>query len=262
MQFFDVIILGIIQGLTEFLPVSSKGHLLAARYLFGINDAGGLALDAFLHLGTLVAVLVYYWRVWRGMAHAVFRNDDEGKDKRELFAKLCIATIPAALTGYLLQERIITYLRNPHMLVAGFLITAVVMGFFDHLARRNVTVARASYKDALIIGVAQVAALLPGISRSGMTIAAGRARGLSRTQAAHFSFLLSAPIIAGTGLASLSTLLSLSDLSRTLLVTGFTASLLSGLLAIYVLLKLVTTFSLTPFVIYLVGMALLITYVT
>ncbi len=261
MTLFDVAVLGTIQGLTEFLPVSSKGHLLAARYLFGIDDTGGLAFDAFLHLGTLVAVIVYYWPVWVGMLRAVFKNDEEGKSKRKLFAKLCIATIPAALLGFLFEDILTGYLRNPHLLVGGFIFTALVLALFDHFARRQATIARAGYKDALLIGVAQVLALLPGVSRSGMTMAAGRARGLSREQAATFSFLMSAPIIAGTGLHSLSSLLQLTSLPPGYLLTGFITSCLCGLFAIDILLRIVKRASYTPFIIYLIIMAGMVFYV-
>lgn len=261
MTLFDVAILGTIQGLTEFLPVSSKGHLLAARYLFGIDDTGGLAFDAFLHLGTLVAVIVYYWPVWVGMLRAVFRNDAAGSDKRELFAKLCIATIPAATLGFVFEDWLVGYLRNPHLLVAGLLFTAGILAFFDHYARKQAAIARAGYKDALLIGFAQVLALLPGVSRSGMTMAAGRARGLSREQAATFSFLMSAPIVAGTGLHSLSSLLHLASLPPAYLLTGFITSCVCGLFAIDVLLRIVKRTSYTPFIIYLLVMATVITYV-
>lgn len=260
MTILEVVVLGIIQGLTEFLPVSSKGHLLAARLLFGIDDTGGLPFDAFLHLGTLVAVLVYYWRVWRGIARAVTRNDEEGKDKRELFAKLCVATLPAGIVGYVFQQELLAHLRNPQLLAAGFLGTAAVLGFFDHYARRQASLNRAGYKDALIIGLAQIAALLPGVSRSGMTMAAGRARGLSRTQAANFSFLMSAPIILGAGLSSLTSLLSVTTVPLSHLLVGFVASCVSGLLAIDVLLKIVKRTSYTPFIVYLVIMAAVIWY--
>lgn len=260
MTMLEVATLGIIQGLTEFLPVSSKGHLLAARYLFGIDDSGGLAFDAFLHLGTLVAVLVYYRATWAGIMRAVFKNDEPGRDKRELFAKLCVATVPAAVMGYLFKEQFLSYLRSPQLLIAGFLFTAAVLAWFDHYGRKRTALSRAGYKDALIIGLAQVIALLPGVSRSGMTMAAGRARGLSREQAANFSFLMSASIIAGAGLSSLSSLLTATTLPPAQLLVGFLASLVSGLLAIDVLLKVVKRWSYTPFVVYLVLLAIVIWY--
>lgn len=262
MTLLEVTILGVIQGFTEFLPVSSKGHLLAARYLLGIDDTGGLIFDAFLHLGTLVAVLVYYRATWVGMLRAVFMNDEAGQAKRELFAKLCIATVPAAIMGYVFKEQLVSYLRSPHLLIAGFVFTAAVLGLFDHYGRRQLALSRAGYKDALVIGLAQIFALLPGVSRSGMTMAMGRARGLSREQAANFSFLMSAPIIAGAGLSSLSSLLAATALPTAQLVVGFVASLISGLIAIDVLLKLVQRVSYMPFIIYLLVMAMVIFYVS
>ncbi|MEX1997398.1 MAG: undecaprenyl-diphosphate phosphatase [Candidatus Andersenbacteria bacterium] len=261
MELLDIVILGVIQGLTEFLPISSKGHLLAARLLFGIDDSGGLAFDAFLHLGTLAAVLLYYRRVWWGMMRGLVVRDTEGRDKRELLAKLLVATVPAAAVGYWFEDVIAVSLRNEHFLSLGFLFTALALWLFDdHSPGSTLTRPRASFKDALFIGAAQVLALLPGVSRSGMTMAAGRARGLTRTQAATFSFLLSAPIIAGAGLASLSKLTHLVDFTPLQLAIGFGVSFLSGLAAIFMLLKIVERYSFKPFVGYLVIIALVVIY--
>jgi len=266
MEIIDVMVLAVVQGLTEFIPVSSSGHLLVARWLFGISDIDGTAFDAFLHLGTLAAVLLYYWRVWAGIARSVIRNDAEGQDKRELLAKLAVATVPAAVIGYFFQDEVSEALRAPAVLIGTLLFTAAVLWWFDggRLRRQRDEsftaggggrVDRATFRDATYIGLAQVLALLPGVSRSGMTIAAGRGRGLSRRQAATFSFLLSAPIIAGAGLASLPSLLSSHGFTAGQLVIGFGLSFISGLLAIAGLLKLVERISFTPFVVYLVLLA-------
>src|SRR3989344_5458727 len=205
MSWWEVVILAVVQGLTEFLPVSSSGHLLAARFLFGISDASGTSFDAFLHLGTLLAVFVYFWRVWWGIARALVRDDAEARDKRELVAKLAVATVPAAIVGYLFQDGYAVDFRTPGVLAAALAFTATVLWSSDRAwqAQREKTIDRADFRDAMVIGLMQMVALLPGVSRSGMTIAAGRWRGLTRLQAARFSFLLSAPIIAGAGLASL-----------------------------------------------------------
>lgn len=251
MSIVDVIILAVTQGLTEFLPVSSSGHLVIVRQWFGISDSNGGALDAFLHLGTLLALLLYYWRVWVGMTRALFVRDAEGKDKRELASKLALATVPAAVAGYFGQQAVETYMRAPLFLVIGFLGTAAVLLITDVWNKRHSTIARASFADAAVIGLAQVAALIPSLSRSGVTIAAGRARGLSRTQATTFSFLMSAPIIAGAGLFSLGSLLAGHDFPPVFLVTGFLGSFGSGLLAISLLLKFIEKISFWPFAAYL-----------
>lgn len=260
MSISAIIILGLVQGLTEFLPVSSSGHLVAVRLLFGISDIQGNAFDAFLHLGTLLAVLVYYWRVWWGMVRAIVKNDTESTDKRQLAAKLALATVPAAIAGYFFQDYVTSAFRSNTSVALGLIVTALAFMLVELLAKRATTIARASFFDAIIIGIAQVLALLPGISRSGMTIVAGRARGLSRKQAASFSFLLSAPIIAGAGLASMSSVIFGGAFSLGQLTLGFIVSFLGGLMAIYLLLKIVEKISFWPFSFYLLGLAGVLVY--
>ncbi len=251
MSIVDVIILAVTQGLTEFLPVSSSGHLVLVRQWFGISDIDGGALDAFLHLGTLLALLLYYRKVWVGIGRALLIKDEEGKDKRQLLIKLIVATVPAAVVGYFFQDAVETYMRGPLFLGLGFLGTAMVLLLTDMWNMRQSTISRASFIDAAIIGIAQITALVPSLSRSGVTIAAGRARGLSRKQATTFSFLMSAPIIAGAGLLSLGSLLAEHDFSTTFLLTGFLFSFASGLLAISLLMKFIEKVSFWPFAVYL-----------
>jgi len=258
---WETIILGLVQGLTEFLPVSSSGHLVAARALLGISDAAGTAVDAFLHLGTLLAVLVYFWKTWRDIVWALFNEGAEAEAKRQLLAKLAAATVPGAIAGYALQNSADDLLRDADVVASGLLITAIALFFMDILARRATSIARASWRDVLMIGLAQAAALIPGISRSGVTIAAARWRGLSREQAAKFSFLLSAPIIAGAGLAALPALAGQDSLSYLEMLTGFLVAFVSGLAAIGFLLKLVTKISFWPFAVYLVALAGVLFYV-
>jgi len=257
MNIFDVTILGIVQGLTEFLPVSSSGHLVIARKVFGISDVQGTAFDAFLHLGTLTAVLVYYWRVWVGIGRGLFVSDTEGKDKRRLAAKLALATLPAAVVGYVFQGRVEVF-RSITAVALGLILTALLLLVGDWLAGRVKVIKRANFQDAMYIGLFQVLALFPGVSRSGMTIAAGRWRGLSRKQAAHFSFLMSAPIIAGAGLSSLQSLVGGASFSMQHLLIAFLAAFIAGVVAIYTLLQLVERVSLKPFAIYLLLVAALL----
>ena len=257
MTMLEVVFLGAVQGLTEFLPVSSSGHLLAARLLFDISDFSGSAFDAFLHLGTLGAVLVYFRRTWTGIAGGVLRNDEEGKGKRELLAKLAIATVPAAVGGYLFQDGV-EELRSVAWLAGALGMTAVVLWVSDVFSVRAKTMERARYNDAAYIGLMQVLALLPGVSRSGVTIAGGRLRGLSRSQATKFSFLMSAPIIAGASLSSLSALWQGHLFSPAQLGLGVLVSFASGLFAIKVLLHVVEKISLKPFAVYLVALAAII----
>lgn len=257
MLWYEVVVLALVQGLTEFLPVSSSGHLIVARLFLGTTDAASTAFDAFLHLGTLGAVLVYYRRVWSGMVRGLVIGDAEGKDKRELAAKLALATVPAAVIGYLFQSGI-DWLRSPRQVALQLLMTAAILWVTDRLRRPAKTIDRASFSDAFLIGLAQVVALLPGVSRSAMTIAAGRARELSRKQAVTFSFLMSAPIIAGAGLASLAMLSAGGAVVATPLILGFVVSFVSGLAAIAFLMRLAERMTLAPFVYYLIGLAVVL----
>ncbi len=254
----EAIVLAAVQGLTEFLPISSSGHLVAVRLWLGISDVEGTAFDAFLHLGTLLAVLVYFKKVWWGIGRAVVVNDEESRDKRELAAKLALATVPAAVVGYLFKDRVELMFRSFAGVAVGLIITAVVLSLIEFKRKKDSTVERASFWDAILIGLAQVVALLPGVSRSGVTIAAGVGRGLSRSQAVAFSFLMSAPIIAGAGLASLSSLAA--SVSLGVLVVGLAISFLSGLVAIYLLIKIVEKVTFWPFVVYLMILVGLIVF--
>lgn len=261
MELIDIIILGLVQGATEFLPVSSSGHLIIAREVFGIADTNGNAIDAFLHLGTLCAVLVYYWRLWHQLfVGAVARGD---KEQQLLMGKLAVGTVPAAVMGYLFAGHVAALFRTPTAVSVSLVVTAVALFVADRYARRERDDKdEPTYKDAIYIGIAQVVALMPGVSRSGMTMAAGRSRGLSRSAATRFSFLLSAPIIAGAGLASAADLVSVPDVSLTVLVVGVLAAFLSGLAAIYVVMRIVERISFTPFVVYLLIMAAVLSLFT
>lgn len=269
MELFEIIVLSAVQGLTEFLPVSSSGHLVAVRILFGISDVEGGALDAFLHIGTLLAVLVYFWPVWWGVLRGVVVGDVEGKDKRELAVKLIVAAVPAGAAGYFFADNINTLFRSSTTVAAGLALTALLLllvevkfrrarGEFDKEARDEEgagKLRRASFVDALLIGLAQAVALLPGVSRSGVTIAAGRGLGLSKKQAIKFSFLMSAPIIAGAGAASLGSLAASGSFSFSHLLIGLIISFVCGVGAIFLLLKLIEKITFWPFIVYLTSLA-------
>lgn len=247
---FEIIILGLVQGLTEFLPISSSGHLVVVRMLFGISAPAGTTFDAFLHLGTLLAVLAYFWRVWR----AIWQNWDLAK-------KLIIATIPGAIAGYFLESRLEGWLDTPVWLALGFFVSAVVLVASDWYANRVSKKETVSSFDAFLIGLVQAVALVPAISRSGITIAAGQARGLQRRQAVEFSFLMSAPIIAGAGFSSLLSLSQSHIYTSAQLFVGLLAAFIAGLAAITFLLKLIEKISFWPFAVYLVILAGVLLYV-
>lgn len=265
MTFLEAIILGLVQGLTEFLPISSSGHLILVRTLFGVNNTDGLAFDAVLQLASVVAVLVYFLPdVWLLMQTALRKLGRLPVNKREetlLFA-LLVATVPAVIFGLSLESFMESTFRSP-LLVAGVLVAGSLFFMYAefsyvHKPRSN----EMSVKKGLKIGFFQVLALIPGMSRSGATICGGMLLGLSRIEAARFSFLLSIPIIAGAGMKKLLDLV-LSDIATAWLplMAGSIVAFLTSLLAIHLLLSFVRTHSLWVFIWYRIILASFVVFV-
>lgn len=248
MTLLEIVSLGLIQGLTEFLPVSSSGHLLAVRLFFNVSDVDGTVVDAFLHLGTLAAVLAYYRNIWWKL---VTRN-------RELFLKIGVATVPAGIAGWMLEEVVGDWLRGSQTLALALLFTAIVLWWSDGKEEREDSIEDVSWKSAIVVGLVQTVALVPGVSRSGVTIAAGRAMGMARRTAVTFSFLLSAPIIAGASLSALFKLMNGAEALNYALAVGLLAAFVSGYVAIYWLMKYVERVSFRPFAYYLIILAVLV----
>lgn len=261
MTLVEVVSLALVQGLTEFLPISSSGHLVAARHLFGVTTDHTVAFDAFLHLGTLVAVLLYFWRVWWRLLRGLGRSDSEGRTQRSLLYILVVATLPAAVVGYFFANAFTRSVNHPRLLAVELLATALILWLSDQL-RRPGRPGWPTSQASLFIGLAQVLALFPGLSRSGITIAAGRWQGLTREDATTFSFLMSAPIIGGTGLVKLFELWQANLAHPWYLIVGFAVSCLSGLLAIGWLIRLLKHHSFLPFVVYLILVAGVLFYVS
>jgi len=217
---YQAVVLAIIQGLAEFIPVSSSGHLIIVRRLLGWNElspAHELTFDVALHFGTLLSVLFYFRRTWIQIIRAalggkVVRFSEAGnaaqdltpaeqREERMLLWFLAIATIPGAIAGKLLEHSAEDYFREHIYLIAGALIAvALVMWWGEKIGQLKKPLTGVSFADSLIIGCAQAAALVPGVSRSGATITAGLFRNMTREAAVRFSFLLSTPIIAGAAL--------------------------------------------------------------
>ncbi|HBV97321.1 MAG: UDP-diphosphatase [Peptococcaceae bacterium BICA1-7] len=245
MTLFVAVILGIVQGLGEFLPISSSAHLVLTPWVFNWKDPG-LSFDVALHLGTLVAVLAFFWKDWLQLTVEGLT----GKRSREgrMFWYLVAATIPGAAFGFLLEDYIATIFRNP--LLIGILL--IIMGIILYLADRLSPAWKGLYqmrlKDSLIIGLSQAFALIPGVSRSGITMTAGRMLGLDRETSARFSFLLSTPIIMGAGILNLRNITP-ADLTLPF-ITGVLVSAVIGFVAIKFLLKFLVNNNFTVFVIY------------
>ena len=244
-------LLGLIQGLTEFLPVSSTAHLALAEKVFRLDPTRfGLSFDIALHMGTLVAVLVYFRRVWldlvRDVLHARFG----------LLVLLVIATIPAVPAALLFGDLIDGPLRDPRVIAFGLVAGSLVFIIAERLGRTN-TRTTPNLRDVVVIGVAQALALLPGLSRSGMTISAALGRGIRRDEAARLSFLIATPAIFGAGLKTALDLrrsVALLDQPETVAV-GFAVSLVSGLFAVAFLMRFLRGHSLTWFVPYRLALA-------
>ena len=261
MTVFQAIVLGVIQGLTEFLPVSSSAHLALAPWLLGWRDPG-LAFDVALHVGTLVAVLWFFRAEWvallrRALEIVRTRRVATAEQKRVVF--LILATIPGGIAGVLLSDYAETTFRSPRLIAVTLIVMGVVLWLVDRFAARRWSLDEMRWPQALTIGAAQAFALVPGVSRSGSTITAGRALGFHRESAAVFSFLLSMPITAAAAAKEVPAALHQQGLSATLLV-GVVASALSGWLAISILLKYVARHSYGVFAAYrvLLGAAVLL----
>jgi undecaprenyl-diphosphatase len=255
----QALIMGIVQGLTEFLPVSSSGHLILVPWLFGWTDPfiNSLAFSVMLHVGTLGALLIYFAADWLRLVPAglatirdrSFRDDAD----RKLAWLLVAATIPAAIAGFLLNDVFEEAVRAPGVVALTLVVGGVVLWLADRLGATTRRIGDVTFPLAFGLGIAQAIALVPGISRSGISISAARIAGLDRASAARFSFLMATPVTAGAALfeiRKLATGESGVDVSLAPLLVGLVAAFLSGILAIRVLLAYVRTHSFDVFVVY------------
>ena len=260
MTIFQAIILGVIQGLSEFLPISSSAHLALTPWLFGWQQPG-LAFDVALHLGTLIALVWFFWQEWVKLTRAFFSIVRKGRVETESerqFAFVTVATIPGGLAGYFLQTQAKTVFRAPALIGTMLIVMGVVLWAVDRYARQDRGLATMAWRDAILIGLGQMFAIVPGVSRSGSTITAGRALGFSREAAAVFSFIMSLPII--TAAVVFEGRHAIENGVTAPLVAGVIAAAVSGWLAISVLLKFVARNSYGVFAAYrlVVGVGILI----
>jgi undecaprenyl-diphosphatase len=271
MSLIHAIILALVQALTEFLPVSSTAHLILFPWLLHWPDPG-LAFDVALHAGTLLAVVLYFFKDWLtlilcglGLKYPATDSAERVAMHRRMFWYMVVGTIPAAVLGKLFHHQIEDELRKPVIIGISLLVVALLMWWADSKSRLERKLESSSMGDAVGIGSAQAIALWPGVSRSGITITAGLFRGFTREAATRFSFLLSAPVIAGAVLTELPKLvrmhkssgldLPLSTLAISILVSGF-----AGYAVIAFFLRYLQTKTLKPFIVYrlLFGMLVLV----
>jgi undecaprenyl-diphosphatase len=277
MEIVAAAILGIIQGLTEFLPVSSSAHLILVPWIFGWQPEG-LMFDVSLHIGTAIALLAYFWRDWIVLAKEVLRGIAEarplGNSQRRLAWFLVVGTLPAMAVGLTLENTVETKLRSPLITVFTLIIFGVLLYFAERQSSQERGIEDYKWADSIWIGISQALALIPGVSRSGITISTALLRNSNRSAAARFSFLLSTPIIVGAGLlaswhlhkALRHPLISGGVASGSLevkwgvLATGVICAAATGFLCIRLFLRYIQNKTFKPFIIYrfiLAGVVLL-----
>lgn len=247
MSTLDGLILGIVQGITEFMPVSSSGHLIIARELLGLRLEGSVSFDILLHLSTLLVIIYFFWGEIKRL---ILDAKSEGLSSRSarLIYAIIIGSIPAALVGLLFQDQIEEIFRNPELVAYALIAGSFVFWIADRLSQGK---GGLSLPKSLAVGAFQALALIPGVSRSGITISGGIISGLSREEAIKFAFLLGIPVIGG---AALKTILeswgSLDSIVNMPMIVGFIAAFVSGLLSIKFLVGYLSRHSFNAFIIY------------
>lgn len=261
LELIEAIFLGVVQGLTEFLPVSSSGHLLLGQYFLGLDQARfGLPFDAALHTGTVLAVVSFFWRDLIGMFVAFLRSlrgPDFSDPEQRMAYLILVATVPAGLIGFFFENFFETVVRSPWVVVTNLVLVGVLFIVGENVGRKRRLASKLSFREAAGIGLAQATALIPGISRSGATITLGLFLGLRRDEAARFSFLMSVPITAAAALLSLGETANrgLNSYDALLFAAGCVSSGIVGYLAIRFLLNYLANHSLRAFAYYRFGLA-------
>jgi len=258
MSIFQAVVLGAVQGLTEFLPISSSAHLYIIPTLLHW-PYGGVAFDVALHWGTLLALLAAFWREWLALLTPLAGGPAPARrDALSMWAKIAIASVPGAIAGVMLKDVAESSLRNLPLQAAMLAVFGLLLWAVDRFFPAGKRTERPGWGASLGVGLAQALALIPGVSRSGVTITAGRASGLDRVSAARFSFLLATPITFGAGLLELRHLPH--DVSRAALAAGVVTAAVVGLLTIRGLLRWLARAGFAAFFAYRVALALLIVW--
>jgi undecaprenyl-diphosphatase len=261
-EFIRALILGTIQGATEFLPISSSGHLVLFPAFLGW-ESPSLVFDSTVHLATLIAVVAIFWRDLLTLIIAWWRGLMKGRPLESTESQLAwwviLGTIPGILAGLLLEDTFESFFTSPRAAGGFLLLTAVLLVLAEVLGKRQRDISSITWLDSLLIGIGQAAAISPGLSRSGTTITVGMLRGLTRESAARFSFILSVPIITGAGLVQLYDLIKHGDFAAEapLLIIGFFSAAASGYLAIRWFMAYLQKRPLYPFSVYCVVVGIL-----
>nr|MDK2850618.1 undecaprenyl-diphosphatase [Candidatus Cloacimonadota bacterium] len=260
MTFFQSIFLGIIQGLTEFIPVSSSGHLVLAQYFFGIGGTEDITFEVFVHLGTLVAVFIYFYRQILDLVVSLFSwkpnlDAERHRNNRSMILYLAVATLATGVIYMIFKSFFEDAYGRPLLVSIMLLITGVMIFLSDFVKDTHIPASNIGIVKSFFIGIAQACAIIPGISRSGATITASLFCKVRRKDAAHFSFLLSIPAILAANVSELPALLSLDVSQLYIYLAGFLASFIAGYLVISILIRLIQSSSLKYFAYYVWAVA-------
>lgn len=255
MEILLSIVLGVVQGLTEFLPVSSTGHLILVREVFpNAHQSNGLAFDAVLHLATTAAIILYFWKDLVGLLHTALRFLGRLPVERRdmtILTSLAIGTIPAVILGLLLEDLMESAFRSPLLVALILVLGSGIFAYAEYVYAHRSTRTTLTTPTGFKIGLFQVLALIPGMSRSGITISGGLILGLSRVEATRFAFLLALPVMLGAGSKKLIELMAEDGTATMLpLVFGATTAFLVGLGAVHFMMNFMRTNTLWPFIWY------------
>jgi undecaprenyl-diphosphatase len=255
MTVWQAAVLGLVQGLGEFLPISSSAHLVLIPWICNWQDPG-LTFDIALHAGTLLSLVAYFWRDWLKLVRGGTRGFSTAEGR--LFWFIAAATLPGAGIGFLLEHKAETVFRSPALIAVMLILMGILLLLADRKGNKSTALSDISFSTSFSIGVSQALAIIPGVSRSGITMTAGLFAGLTREATARFSFLLSAPIIFGAAAVKVPELVSHPEMVDMPFLVGVAVSALSGFASIAVLLRYVQQRDFTPFVWYRFGLGLLV----
>jgi len=262
LDFWQPVIFGLVQGVGEFLPISSTAHLILLPFFTGWDDPG-LSFDVALHVGTLIAVLAFFWKDWLNIFSVAlnsYKKEGIAGFKKETLYFLLIATIPGVIFGLLFEKKAETIFRSLPLIAIALIVAGVILYWADKKYQGKKNITGITFKDAVIIGLSQALAIIPGFSRSGMTISAGLFCGLNKISAARFSFLLSTPIILGAAILKVPSLIQFG-ISTSIIIAIFSSAIF-GYLAIKYLLKFLEKYGYAIFFWYrlVLGIIILLVY--
>ncbi len=255
----QAVILGLVQGFAEFLPISSSAHLVLVPWFFRWTDPG-LTFDVALHIGTLVAVVIYFWKDWWQLIMKGFT--DVRSVKGRLFWFLVAASVPGAMGGFLLEKKAETIFRSPLLIAMMLILMGILLYWADRRSAKDIEINHITFGTSIFIGLSQTLAIIPGVSRSGITMTTGLLMGVTREGAARFSFLLSTPIIFGAAMVKLPHVISNSSMINVNFTIGILVSCITGIVSIGFLLRHVRTKDFLPFALYRFVLGALVIIVT